>query len=241
MLIAEDLLLLCTDDRSGQTRNSTGALDYALAGAVLCDLELLGRIRLTSPGEPEHRKNRVIAVDVAPTGDPVRDAALRSLMARDCSPQRAVRIVKKGLRKTLYARLVDAGVVGQDHLRLLGVFPVTRHPIVLPMSVEDVRAAVNHAFLVGTNVDRRTSALIACLAVAGRVKDVVPEVHPMLTKRAIRTRSRGYLDAHWAAKAARSTYQADASGRAGWGLRDSAAALTLCPSRFRIQPHRRPR
>lgn len=45
MLIAEDLLLLCTDDRSGRTLNSAGTLDHALAGAQLCDLELLGRIR----------------------------------------------------------------------------------------------------------------------------------------------------------------------------------------------------
>jgi hypothetical protein len=67
MRIADELLLLAYDD-DGTAVAGSPALDYALAGAVLADLALDGRIDLVD--------RRVSVTDATPLGDPVLDVAL---------------------------------------------------------------------------------------------------------------------------------------------------------------------
>ncbi|MGM0385253.1 MAG: GPP34 family phosphoprotein [Actinomycetota bacterium] len=67
-MIAEDLLLLVTDDSTGKVQGDGASIDHGLAGALLCELALLRRIRLTTDSdfhpqeEPggcgEHRPHR---------------------------------------------------------------------------------------------------------------------------------------------------------------------------------------
>lgn len=211
VLIAEDLLLLATDDRTGKTRSGSGSLDYALAGALLCELEILGRIRLTASRESRHRKNRVVVDSPTPCGDPLLDASLRTLTSRDRTPTGAIRAQKKRLRSKLFERLVAAGVLRVEHVRLLGLIPVSRHPSAGPARETELRAAVNREVMAGGHTDPRTTALVACLAVAGLLPRLVPEVHPMLSSKDIRARGREYVAANWAAKAARDAYRADAA------------------------------
>lgn len=210
-MIAEDLLLLITDHVSGKPHGDAGSIDYGLAAAVLCDLELLGRIHLTRAADARHRRNRVVVDDPSPTGDPLLDQTLGSLASSERTPERTVRVLRKGLRAALYDRLVLAGVLRKEMRRMLGVIPRTRYPALRVTAESDPRAAVIHVFVAGPAPDPRAEALIACLAAVGMVKSVVPEIHPMLSARTIRKRARGYLEANWAAKAARRAYQSDAS------------------------------
>lgn len=75
MLLAEDLLLLVTDDASGRLVSSGSQVDAGLGGANLVELTLLGKVDIT--GEQDQGKpGRIIVRDPAPPGDDVLDAAL---------------------------------------------------------------------------------------------------------------------------------------------------------------------
>ena len=55
MLLAEDLLLLLTDDTTGRLAVPRAPADAALGGAVLAELALMGKVDLTGetdPGKP---------------------------------------------------------------------------------------------------------------------------------------------------------------------------------------------
>ncbi len=78
MLLAEDLLLLLTDDATGRVRG--GEADTGIGGAaLLIDLALLGRVRITEKGERDHKPDRVIVANPAPTDHRVLDAALAKI------------------------------------------------------------------------------------------------------------------------------------------------------------------
>src|SRR5919202_6704022 len=74
--IADDLLLVLLDDDTGRPRVDGTRLDYALAGAVLLELALDGRIDVL-PGRP--RKAPVVVVNPRPTEDEVLDGAMRQV------------------------------------------------------------------------------------------------------------------------------------------------------------------
>jgi Golgi phosphoprotein 3 (GPP34) len=75
MLLAENLLLLVTDDASGRLRVPTDQLDPALAGANLVELTMMGRVDLSGAGGAG-KPGRLIVCDASPAGDEVLDAAL---------------------------------------------------------------------------------------------------------------------------------------------------------------------
>ena len=51
MLLAEDLLLLVTDDDSGRLSDPQAKVDLALGGANLIELALLNKVELTRDGD----------------------------------------------------------------------------------------------------------------------------------------------------------------------------------------------
>jgi hypothetical protein len=67
MLIAEDLLLLLTDDDTGKAAGST-QVDLGIAGALMADLALVGRVDIAAAGE-QVKKGRLVVRDASPTGD----------------------------------------------------------------------------------------------------------------------------------------------------------------------------
>src|SRR5690606_11041965 len=75
MLLAEDILLLLTEDQTGKAVVDTSTLELALAGAVLLELALAGRVDVAGPGEAV-KPGRVVVRDAAPAGDPLPDPAL---------------------------------------------------------------------------------------------------------------------------------------------------------------------
>ena len=86
MLIAEDLLLLLYDDESGKPITGSPGLDYALAGAVLIELTVLGKLDITSAGDGVKRRSAEGAGRHADRGrDPGRAAGLRGGQARQAA------------------------------------------------------------------------------------------------------------------------------------------------------------
>lgn len=193
MMIAEELLLLLTDDGSG--RVLSGYLDYGLAGAVLADLALMGRVRLTEKGEPG-AANRLVVVDDSPTDNPIFDDALDRLRGKHRKSQGVLRLYRH-VRRPLQQRLVDAGVLRPAVRRVLG-FAHTRYLLINPDPELDARIRLDKVLAEGADPDPRTAALIGCLSALRATHRVVRRGD----RRAMNRRARELRQQYWPAETA---------------------------------------
>lgn len=130
MLLAEDVLLLLTDDVTGKARTDSVRLDLVLAGAVLVELMTLERVAIAQPGGPV-RAGRLVVVDGSPVGDGVLDEGLRRIAAsRPRKPESMLPVLHDGLRLALYGQLAARGLVREQEGKVLGLFSVRRWPAV---------------------------------------------------------------------------------------------------------------
>jgi hypothetical protein len=132
MLLAEDLLLLVTDDASGRLSAPAASVDAGLGGANLVELTLLNKVDLTG-GQDQGKPGRIIVRDPSPAGDAVLDAALQILIAHQGqNPSAVIKPLSRNLRPTLYQRLADSGVVRAERGKMFGIFPSHRWPGKMP-------------------------------------------------------------------------------------------------------------
>jgi hypothetical protein len=109
MLLAEDLLLLVTDDTSGQLSAPAVQVDAVLGGANLVELTLLNKVDLSGEGD-QGKPGRIIVRDPSPVGDEVLDAALGIVIMRQGSkPSTVIRPLSKNLRQGLTSGWRRAG------------------------------------------------------------------------------------------------------------------------------------
>lgn len=196
LALPDELLLLALDDERG-TRAHATELEPGLAGAVLLDLALRGRL------DVDGKTLRV--VDPAPTGDAVLDAALEAI-ARETRPRSAkhwVSKLQKGVRQQVSDRLVAAGTLRRDEHKVLWVFPVTRLPAENPAPEAAVRARLDDAVLRGITPDERTAALAALVHATGLGRTVFPDAD----RRALKARLTELSEGQWAAEAVRRVVQ----------------------------------
>jgi hypothetical protein len=224
VLLAEDLLLMMTDDATGRLVMSGSDLDLGLGGANLTELSLLGRVELTGTRD-QGRAGRLVVRSQEPTGDPVLDDALRIVAARQGKkPDAAVRPLAKNLRATLYDRLAGAGVLRQERGRVFGVFPTRRWPAADARAEQEVRRLVLQTLLQGTTPDQRTAALVALLhALRAEHKVAYPREHG-LAKRELRARGRQIAEPFWSTKALRKAIDAAHSAAASAGAVSSVTS-----------------
>jgi hypothetical protein len=199
MLLAEDLLLLLFDDEKGKPVTGSTETDFALAGAVLLELVMAGRIDVT-------QKGRLVVRDPAPTGDPVLDDRLAILARKEgAKPANVIGKLSKHLRAALLDRLADKGILHAEKGRALGLFPVTRWPAQDPRHEFELRTALDGVLCTGTEPDQRTAALIALLHAVGAVPKVVTD---SVDKKAMKRRAKQIAEPAWAADAVRRAVQA---------------------------------
>ena len=77
MLLAEEVLLLSLDSRSGRPVTGRFRLEPTLGGAVLADLVAAGRVGITPDSDGWRQRRRLVVHDATPTGEPVLDAVRR--------------------------------------------------------------------------------------------------------------------------------------------------------------------
>jgi hypothetical protein len=208
VLIAEDLLLLLTDDDTGRLAASATLVDIALGGALLVELALGGHVDTAGPDERVHR-GRLIVRDAAPTGDDVLDDALATLAGKEGKkPQTVVTALGKGTRVRLYERLAQNGVLREEDGRILGLFPTHHWPTQDAGHEAGVRAALEANLRHGSTTDSRVGAIIALLAALNAVHDVVDPERVGLSERELRTRASRIAEGDWAAAAVRSAIAA---------------------------------
>jgi hypothetical protein len=198
MLIAEDLLLLLYDDQSGEPITGAPGLDYALAGAVLIELTLLGKLDVAGEGE-EVKRGRLKVLDASPTGDAILDERLAYVAGKPGKrPKDQIGRLSKKLREQLLARLAERGVLEADEGKVLGIFPVTRWPAKDARHEAQLRATLESVLKVGTSPDERTGALIALVSALNVVPKVVTDA---VDKKALKQRAKEIAESDWAADA----------------------------------------
>ncbi|WP_249346097.1 GPP34 family phosphoprotein [Microbispora sp. H11081] len=168
-MIAEEVLLLAYREDTGKPVIGSVELDCAVAGALLAELAVRGRVGF------DGKKLRV--EDDARLGDEILDGALQRV-AEETRPRDASWWVGKlragGLRKRLLTRLAARGVLSEQADRILGVFPTTRYPELDPRHERDVRERV-HNVLAGAEPDERTAVLFAVMHAAKLDRKAFPE------------------------------------------------------------------
>jgi hypothetical protein len=203
MLLAEDLLLLVTDDASGQLSAPAAQVDAGLSGANLVELALLNKVDLSAEGE-DGRPGRIVVRDPSPAGDDVLDAALGVLAANQGKkPSAVIRPLSKNLRQALYERLAAAGVVRAGRGKTLGIFRTRSWPAQDASHEAQVRELLTQALVQQTAPDARIAALIALLhALRCEHKVVDPEPYG-LSKRQLAARAGEIAQGNWASGAVR--------------------------------------
>jgi Golgi phosphoprotein 3 (GPP34) len=203
MLLAEDLLLLVTDDTTGRLSAPGTQVDIGLGGANLLELTLRHKVDISGE-QDQGRRGRIIVRDPAPVGDDVLDAALQILVARQGSkPSGVVKPLGKNLRQTLYRRLAASGVLRAGQGRALGIFPTRTWPTQDASHEAEVRQMVIQALIQPAAPDERTAALIALLhALKCEHKVVDPRLY-QLSRRQLRARAGEIAQGNWASEAVR--------------------------------------
>lgn len=120
--LAEELFLLAINEENG--RLASTYLNYGLAGAMLADLALLGRVRL---GE----KRKLMVVDETPTGDSLLDLGFTEILEAK-RPAKLLDWVNILAEKRFWKRvpesLIAKGILYKEDKQFLWVFPYVAYP-----------------------------------------------------------------------------------------------------------------
>ena len=222
-MLAEDLLQLMLDDRSGAPSTDATTLDYGLAGAVLVELSLAERIEIGEAGR-WHRAT-VTVLDPSPTGDDVLDHALAEIAAKPVNAQRLVTRLAKGLRRQLLDRLVQHQVLREEHGRLLGVFPTRRWPSTDPRSEQALRRRLRDVLVGGARPDPGTAALICVLSSMDQAHKVLADLDKP-ARQQVKRRAAELADGDWASHAVRAAIRASQDATTAAIVAASVAATT---------------
>jgi hypothetical protein len=179
-MLATDLLLLALDDERGTVlRPAAIGLDYGLAGAIVMELALRGRIHMDG--------DKVSATGTA-SGEALLDDALRAIATRPGEDlSHWVRHLPRdldNLRQRLLDRLVAQGTLEKRERRVLLLFHREVYPERDGRVEHDIRVRVDDALLHGKPADAATACLIH-LADACRVLDAV---YPKAQHKAVKAR-----------------------------------------------------
>src|SRR5438067_1793547 len=121
LTLLEEVVLLTIDPRTGKLRTGNFGVRYALAGAILFDLALAGRI--------DTDVDSIMLVDGAPTGNPVQDGVLARLASGAVPPSVRDSVEqlfreRPDLEGEVLAQLVERGLIRHETGKLLWVIDV---------------------------------------------------------------------------------------------------------------------
>jgi hypothetical protein len=190
VLLAEDLLLVLTDDTSGRLSTLAKKVEIMLAGASLVELALMGRVNISRAVEPvrfigipwdKRNTDRLVVSDPSATGDAVLDAALQIAIRGEGKLSCVIREPGKNLQMTLYKRLVSSGMVRHERRRTLmenlALTRVDMGPVQDSRHKAEVRRRVIKALVEQTTPDTRSAALIVLLHTIGHEPVIVDPRH----------------------------------------------------------------
>ncbi|MGK5449304.1 GOLPH3/VPS74 family protein [Streptomyces radiopugnans] len=168
--LGEEIMLLSLDDVSGAAKDwsSTG---WGVAGGILLDLVLAGRVAV--------RDGRLEVADRTPIGVPLLDGRLERIAGWTGGGNRkkASDWLAKDQAKSVRAAvesLCGRGLVTEERVRVLGLFPVRRYPEADGSVEREVRERLESVVVGGADPDERTAGLVALLHAAGLYRQAFP-------------------------------------------------------------------
>ena len=203
MLIAEDVLLLLVDDRTGRFLVDSTRLDNVLAGAVLVELVAIERVGFPPAGGGV-KPGRMVVVDPTPPGNPVLEGALATVAAsRPAKPDQLIAKMRKRLRGMLLERLTAAGALRRSTRKQLGILPRTTWPAVDSSHKRELCARLQDVLVAGATPDGRTAALVSLLVAINTAHKVVDG-----DKKAVQARAKDIAAGDWAGAAVKKAIDA---------------------------------
>ncbi len=188
-------MLLSLDDESGATKDwsSTG---WGVAGGILLDLVLAGRVAV--------RDGRLEVADRTPTGVPLLDGRLERITdwTGGGSRKKASDWLAKDQAKSVRAAvesLCGRGLVTEERIRVLGLFPVRRYPEADGSVEREVRERLESVVVGGADPDERTAGLVSVLHAAGLHR----QAFPGLPRKRVEPRMAGIAGGNWAGDSVR--------------------------------------
>lgn len=188
MQLAEELLLLLTDDQTGRMSVPERLLDIAVAGGALSELGAYEVVRVVkdgetipgSFGEPVAPGRLAIDPDVTPPKSAVLDHTLevfRGMQGRKLT--NVLPIMGRALYPTLHRTLQSAGVVTRDApAPQSSMFPQTTWKTVDASHEKAVRSHIADVLLHGAAPDDRARHLIGLLEATRTLFVAMPELVP---------------------------------------------------------------
>jgi len=143
--ISEEILLLALDEKTGRLHAlPERALEFALAGALLAELEERDRL--------ENDATQIIVKDASTVGDAVLDLALAILPKNEprLTIQKAlarIALRAKDIKELLFADLVNKGVLQAHEQKFLWVLRERRYPVKDDREEREVRARIRDIVL----------------------------------------------------------------------------------------------
>lgn len=181
MLISESLFLLLRRD-DGKVESAMAQTGYGFAAAVITDLVLAQRITLSEDKDP-----RMTVLVPGPPGHPALDAAMARLEQRD--GKKLSSLVTDGrlaVDEEVATALREAGVVGFEDKRMLGLVPV-KYPVLDAEPERRTRERLR-AVLMGGTPEPEDATLLAILQGLDMVGRVLAEEKGTLGKRELKER-----------------------------------------------------
>jgi hypothetical protein len=164
--LADELFLVGHDAYSGKCLANSAVLGSGLAGAVLIELMLAGRILLTD--------GRIVVRDSRPYSERVTDAALTEILKRRKTfpPRSWVEYLCGDVRNLVGERLEAARMVRREQTRGLTLRAVVRFPAVDAVEAAGPRVRLRYLLNQGDPLDMPT-ALLAALVRATELEHVL--------------------------------------------------------------------
>jgi hypothetical protein len=155
----EELFLLSINDAKGELVGASSSyLPYGLAGAILAELALQGKVQLAD--------NRLAVLDAHPTGDELLDDALAAIAASD-KPRKLTHWINVAsgnkLQKRVVQRLVAQNAIRVEKKRFLWVIPYEAYPEQDASAKYWVKQALRGVVLGGEKPEPHTIALLSLL------------------------------------------------------------------------------
>lgn len=194
--LVEDVLLLLFQPDSG-TIAGENTLFYVLAGAVVADLALTGKVEARPSGRSS---SKVHAIGTTPPTDEVLEPAWSYVAEKPRDVHTVLAAIGPPLREPVLNRLVGRGDLDRRTRKVFGVFTTTRLTLGgprRPQLLDRVRATL----VDGAQPGVRAAARIALLSASG----TLPQFHPEIPwSAAVYTRGKEYEEGDWGASAAAS-------------------------------------
>lgn len=181
----EEIMLLALRDKEGTPYGGT-YFPYALAGAILAELLLTGRVRI----EQVRKKKFLTVIDPQPVGNDLLDMCLGQISSAKRRATTATWVSRlagiRQLRHRVARNLCQRGILRADEEKVLLLFTRKIYPEVNPEPEREIIERLRQAIFTDTdNVAPRTVVLLSLTRATGLLKHLFDKKELRARKRRI--------------------------------------------------------